>query len=122
MKSLLTIFFAWNAILLISCDRDFELDTISVTEPALEVQIEGPAEGNTFPKIEGATVEVLNGAGQSLATAVTGTSGRVLFTREQLKEKGTFTVRAQKEGMSGEGTTPFLLLNDGVTLFILTIQ
>lgn len=121
MNKLLAIF-AILTILTTSCERDLDFETISVTEPALEVQVEGPAQGTTYPKIEGATVEVLNSAGQSLATATTGANGRVLFTKEQLKEKGTFTVRAEKESMAGEGTTPYLLLNDGVTLFVLTIQ
>jgi len=121
MKRLFAIV-AVLAILTTSCERELEFETISVTEPALEVQVEGPAEGTTYPKIEGATVEVLNSAGQSLATATTDAKGRVLFTKAQLKEKGTFTVKAQKENLAGEGTTPYLLLNDGVTLFVLTIQ
>lgn len=105
-----------------SCERELEFETISVTEPALEVQVEGVAQGNTFPKIEGAAVEVLDSNGQSLATGTTNAKGRVVFTEAMLGQKGTFTVRAQKDGLVGEGTTPYLLLNDGVTLFMLTIQ
>ncbi len=121
MKKLLLLLVI-TGILASGCERDLEFETISLTEPALEVQVEGVAEGTNHPKIEGATVEVLNSAGQSLAVATTNANGRVLFTKEQLNEKGIFTVRAQKDALSGEGITPYMLLNDGVTLFILTIQ
>ncbi|WP_353125404.1 hypothetical protein [Parapedobacter pyrenivorans] len=118
----LVLLFVTAGILSQACERDLAFETLSITAPALEVQIEGVAQGTEYPKIDGATVEVLNSAGQSLATATTDAKGRVLFTGEQLKEKGVFTVIAQKDALSGEGTTPYLLLNDGVTLFTLTIQ
>ncbi len=109
-------------VLTSACDRDLEFETISVTGPALEVQVEGAAVNGSYPKIEGATVTLSNSAGQSLATATTNAAGRVIFTKEQLKEKGTFTVTAQKEALAGQGTTPYLLLNDGVTLFVVIVQ
>ena len=121
MKKLF-LFLVAASLLSQACERDLAFETISITDPGLEVQVEGIAEGTNYPKIEGAMVEVLNSAGQSLATATTNANGRVLFTQEQLKEKGVFTVKAQKDALSGEGTTPYLLLNDGVTLFTLTIQ
>ncbi len=121
MKKLFAIL-ALLASITTSCERQLEFETISITDPALEVQVEGAAQGNTYPKIEGAVVEVLDSNGQSLATGTTNASGRVVFTQATLGKKGTFTVRAQKDGLVGEGTTPYLLLNDGVTLFILTIQ
>ncbi len=108
--------------LFVACERDLEFETLSVTDPALEVQVEGVPSGTTYPKIDGASVEILNSAGQSLATGTTNANGRVLFTKEQLKEKGAFTVRAQKGALAGQATTPYLLLNDGVTLFTLVIQ
>lgn len=108
--------------LFVACERDLEFETISVTDPALEVQVEGAPSGTTYPKIDGASVEVLNSAGQSLATGTTNANGRVLFTRAQLSEKGVFTVRAQKGTLAGQANTPYMLLNDGVTLLTLTIQ
>ncbi|MGV8095083.1 MAG: hypothetical protein AB2L24_24780 [Mangrovibacterium sp.] len=121
MKKILFLIFI--GLIAVSCDRDLEFDTISVTDPALEVQVEGVAtEANTYPKIADATVELYNSNGQLLATATTNTNGRVIFTREQLVEKGTFTVKASKGGLSGEATTAYLLLNDGVTFLIVTIQ
>lgn len=106
----------------VSCDRDLEFDTISVTPPALEVQVEGPAVNNTYPKISGATVELFNSNNQSLATATTNSDGKVVFTKEQLKEKGVFRVTASKDGKVAEATTTYLLLNDGVTLLIISLQ
>lgn len=105
-----------------SCDRDLEFDTITVTDPALEVQVEGVATGTTYPKIQNATVELYNSGGEKLATATTNAGGRVIFTKEQLKAKGTFTVKVNKDALSGQATTPYMLLNDGVTFLTVTIQ
>ena len=116
------IFILMVAFVAVSCNRDLEFETISATEPALEVQVEGVASNNTFPKIEGATVELFNNSDQFLATATSNSSGRVVFTKEQLKEKGIFKVKVTKDNLKGEGATAYLLLNDGVTLLIVTIQ
>lgn len=110
------------AFVAISCDRDFEFDTKTVTAPALEVQVEGVAVNDTYPKIEGATVELFNNSDQLLATATTNASGRVMFTKDQLKAKGIFKVKATKGALTGEESTAYLLLNDGVTLLIVTIE
>lgn len=113
---------ALAALMFTGCDRDLGFETLTITEPALEVLVEGEAADGQYPKIAGASVTVLNSAGQELATATTEASGKVQFTQAQLKEKGTFTVRAQKDGASAEVTTPYILLNDGVTLVIVTLQ
>lgn len=119
---LIETFILLAGLMVSSCDRDLEFDTISVTEPALEVQVEGTATGTIHPKIENATVELYNSEAEKLATATTNANGRIVFTKGQLAEKGTFTVKAYKDGLSGEATTPYILLNDGVTFVIVTIQ
>lgn len=116
------IFFLLMSIAVVSCDRDLEFNTISVTEPALEVLVEGVAVNNTYPKIEGATVELFNANDQTLAVGITDADGKVMFTRQQLKEKGVFKVKVTKGTLAGEGETAYMLLNDGVTLLVVTIQ
>lgn len=110
------------AFAVISCDRDLEFDTQTITDPALEILVEGAAVNSTYPKIEGATVDLYNSKNELLATATTNAAGKVQFTKAQLKEKGIFKVKATKGTLSGEGTTAYLLLNDGITLLIITIQ
>lgn len=120
MKKILFLLFM--AVMAVSCDRDLEFDTISKTDPALEVLVEGVQVGTTYPKIEGATVDLFNSSSQHLATATTDASGKVVFTKEQLKEKGVFKVQVKKGDLAGEGQTPYMLLNDGVTLLIVTVE
>lgn len=120
MKKIIYLLFI--AFVAIACDRDLEFDTKTITAPALEVQVEGVAVNNTYPKIEGATVELFNNSNQLLATATTNASGRVTFTKDQLKEKGIFKVKATKGSLTGEGATAYLLLNDGVTLLTITVE
>jgi hypothetical protein len=106
----------------VSCDREIEFPTTSVTDPALEVQVEGPLTNNAYPKIEGATVSLYSSDNTLLATGTTDSDGHVTFTKDQLKEKGVFTVTATKGALTNTATTPYLLLNDGVTLFIIQLQ
>lgn len=113
---------AVTVLLLTGCDRDMEFETLSVTEPALEVLVEGQPSNGQYPKIDGATVTLLTSTGQELATATTDGSGKAIFTKAQLKEKGTFTVRVEKSGYGqGQVDTPLILLNDGITLVIITL-
>lgn len=121
-KIIFLLCMAVMAVVNVSCDRDLEFETISVTDPGLEVLVEGVSVNNTYPKVEGATVELFTNSDQSLATATTNASGKVLFTKAQLKEKGVFKVKVKKGALAGEGTTPYLLLNDGVTLLIVTVK
>lgn len=123
MKKIIFILcMAVMALVNVSCDRDMEFETVSVTDPGLEVLVEGAATNNTYPKIEGATVELFTNNDQSLATATTDASGKVTFSKAQLKEKGVFKVKVKKGALAGEGTTPYILLNDGVTLLIITVK
>lgn len=120
MKKIIFIFLI--ACLAVSCDRDIEFDTISVTEPTLTVQVEGEAVNSTYPKINGATVKLYNSGNTLLATLNTDASGRVTFTKSQLGSEGIFTAIATKGALTGQGTTSYMLLNDGETLLIVTIK
>lgn len=120
MKKIILILFM--AVMAVSCDRDLEFDTISITDPALEVLVEGVPVNDTYSKVEGAMVELFDSNNQPLASAATDASGKVVFTKAQLKEKGIFKVKVMKGALIGEGQTPYMLLNDGVTLLIVTIQ
>lgn len=110
-----------------ACDRDIEFKTISVTEPSLDVQVELPKAGNEFPKVESATVELYRND-LLVKTSSTNAKGRVHFSKSDLGEKGSFKVVAYKQidqtpgatRHSGE-KTDYLLLNDGGTLWIVTL-
>jgi hypothetical protein len=118
-KIFITLLFG---LVMISCNRDMEFDTISVTDPALEVLVVGSMVNNVYPKIEGATVQLYNSSNTLLATSTTDSSGSVVFKKDQLKEKGVFTVKVAKGTLSAEGQTAYMLLNDGVTLLTITLN
>lgn len=129
MKKIL--FWIFPLLLLTSCDRDFEFDTISVTQPGLEVTVETVTkvnDVNQYTKIAGATVFLYNNstdfANQTnpLGQKVSDTNGKVLFTQSELGSKGVFYVRAIAGTLTGTGTTPYMLLNDGVTALFITLQ
>lgn len=116
------IFIFLIACLAVSCNRDLEFDTISVTEPSLTVQVEGAAVNNTYPKMEGAVVKLYNSSNALLATKNTNSSGQAIFTKAELVSEGVFTAIATKGSLTGQKATPYMLLNDGATLLIITIQ
>lgn len=122
MKNLIFITLFVFGLVAVSCDRDIEFPTVSVTDPALQVQVEGPVNNNTYPKIEGVTVTLYSSDNTLLATGTTDSEGHVTFAKGKLKEEGIFTVTATKGSLSKTATTPYLLLNDGVTLFIIQLQ
>ena len=121
MKKILFIVIVLLGFTAGSCKRDIEFPTTSVTAPALEVRVEGALTNNAYPKIEGATVTLFSSENVLLATQVTDTNGHVTFTKDQLKAKGVFTVTATKGASTRTVTTPYLLLNDGVTLQTITL-
>lgn len=116
------VFLLFLAVMTVSCDRDLEFETTSITAPALEILVEGVSTNGAYPKVTSATVELFSAKGQSLAVATTDAAGKVVFTKEQLKEKGIFKVKVTKGDLVGEADTAYLLLNDGVTLLIVTVQ
>lgn len=122
MKNNILICSLFIAFIFTSCDRNFEFDTISVTEPALEVLVEGVSVNNAYPKIADATVKLFNNDGELLATKTTDTSGKVVFNKQDLRKEGGFKVEVTKGALSGNGKTSYILLNDGITLLIITIS
>ena len=122
MKKILFIAIIVLGFTAISCKRDIVFPTTSVTAPALEVQVEGAPTNNTYPKIEGATVTLFSSDNIQLATGVTDASGHVTFTKDQMKTKGVFNITATKGSLSNTVATPYLLLNDGITLQIITLN
>lgn len=122
MKNIIILTFFVLGFIVTSCDREIDFPTVSVTDPALKVQVEGPMTNNTYPKIEGATVDLYSSDNTLLSTKVTDSNGHVDFTKDELKEKGVFTVTVTKDAMSNTVTTPYMLLNDGVTLLTVTLQ
>lgn len=120
MKNILFLFLL--IFMSMSCDRSLDFETVSTTEPALEVIVEGGTTESKYTKIEGATVTLFSSSNSQLAETMTNAEGKVLFTKEQLKEKGVFKVKVKKGSLIGEGETAYLLLNDGVTLLIVAIQ
>lgn len=122
MKNNILICSLFIAFIFTSCDRNFEFGTISVTEPALEVLVEGVSVNNTYPKIADATVKLFNNDGELLATKTTDTSGKVVFNKQDLRKEGGFKVEVTKGALSGNGKTSYMLLNDGITLLIITIS
>jgi len=122
MKNTIIIFIVVMGLTAVSCKRDIQFPTISVTPPALEIQVEGAPVNDTYPKIEGATVNLFTSDSTALASGVTDANGHVTFTKDQLKVEGIFNVTATKGSLTNSVTTPFLLLNDGVTLQIIQLQ
>lgn len=122
MKNIIILAFFILGIITTSCDRNIDFPTISVTDPALQVQVEGPMVNNTYPKISGATVNLYSSDNALLATKTTDASGQVTFTKTELKEKGIFTVTVSKDALTKTANTPYMLLNDGVTLLIVQLQ
>lgn len=106
----------------VSCDRNFEFNTISITDPSLEVLVEGLPVNNVYPKIDGATVQLFDSDGELLASKITDISGKVIFNKQDLRKEGVFTVVAVKDGLTGTGKTSYMLLNDGITLLIVKIS
>lgn len=108
---------------LASCDRDMVFDTISVTPPELHVFV-WSANGNA---VNGATVTVyksmddLNNGANQLSSATTGSEGKAVFTKDNLKEPGRFYVKAVSNDLTANKETPFMLLNDGHTYLNITL-
>jgi hypothetical protein len=118
------------AILLLifaGCDREFENDVISITPPELHVVVRD----SNVARVEGAQVELFNTQAAydsrtgAIASKTTGSDGKAVFTKEELRDPGMFYVAVSKDGETNAGTefrTPFLLLTDGHTHFFVTIQ
>lgn len=125
------IFILSAALVFAACDRTFDFDTISVTDPALQVIVEtvgGTTASPVYTKIEGATVKLYNDKsaydanGNPLLSKTTDNKGSVTFSKAELVKEGVFYVRVTKDTMSGTGETKYMLLNDGVTTLYITLN
>lgn len=114
--SIILFFFA-------SCDRDMVFDTISVTPPELHVFVWNASED----AVNGATVTVyksmddLNNGTNQLVSVTTGSDGKAVFTKDDLKEPGRFYLKAVSNDLTANKETPYMLLNDGHTYLNITL-
>jgi hypothetical protein len=129
MKKL--IVFASLLIFFAACDRDFDFDVISETEPALVVVAEtvtGSGKSAVYTKVSGATVNLYNNQADFNAstapykTKTSGTDGKAIFTQTDLAQKGVFYVRVISGSKTGSVTTPYILLNDGETTVFVALN
>lgn len=125
------IVFASLLIIFAACDRDFDFDIISETEPALVVVAEtitGSGTSTVYTKVSGATVNLynnqadFNAANAPFKTKTTGTDGKAVFTKNDLGQKGVFYVRVISGAKTGTATTPYILLNDGETTVFVALN
>lgn len=125
MKSY-TVFYVCLMVAFLSfgCERSFNNEIVSSTPPELHVFVENGS-GTT---VSNATVRIYSNENDfannqnAIKSETTDNNGKVVLTESTLGEPGTFYVRASNNGMSGEGETPYLLMNDGITYFTVTIQ
>lgn len=103
-----------------SCERDMEMDIVSMTPPELHVVVHHGADRND--RIEGVTVKVYASAAERtegvnlIAQVVTNAKGEAVFTKDKfVKGINYLAISRGDETVSAE--TPYLLQNDGQTLF-----
>lgn len=108
------------ALLLGSCKREMITDIISTTSPELHVIVhKGP---DKTIRVADATIKLYatasdRAAGTNLiSSALTNSAGEAVFTQDKFR-KGTLYVSATKDAVTVLATTPYLLQNDGKTLF-----
>lgn len=103
-----------------SCEREMDNEIISITPPELHVVVHQGADKNA--RIEGATVQLFASAedreeGKNLvAAAVTNHNGEAIFPQNDFR-KGINFLAVSKDGATVLAATPYLLQNDGKTLF-----
>ncbi|HEY1007018.1 MAG TPA: hypothetical protein VGD92_07550 [Sphingobacteriaceae bacterium] len=115
---LLVLLFAMLAFS--SCEREMTNEIISTTPPELQVVVHQGADKTV--RVEGATVQLYaseadRGAGTNIvSSAVTNSKGEAIFTQDKFR-KGVMYVRVSKAAVTVDAATPYLLQNDGKTMF-----
>lgn len=110
---LITLFFS-------RCKREMNNEIISTTPPELHVIVYQGADKTV--RVAAATVKLYASAEDRTAdknmisTAVTNTTGEAIFAEKDFR-KGTLYLSVTKDGTTVVATTPYLLQNDGKTLF-----
>lgn len=115
-----TILLLFMAFLFGSCEREMTSEIISTTPPELHVIVYKGADKTV--RLEGATVKLYATAADRTAdqnlisSAVSNSAGEAVFTQDKFS-KGTLYVSVTKDAVTVLATTPYLLQNDGKTLF-----
>ncbi|TPE44043.1 hypothetical protein [Pontibacter mangrovi] len=103
-----------------SCERDMDMDIVSVTPPELHVIVYNGTDTND--RVEGATVKVYaseenrTAGTNAVAEAVTDASGEAVFPKEKFV-KGINYLTVSIDDVTLTAQTPYMLQNDGETLF-----
>lgn len=124
MRRLPTLALLLAVLLVAGCDRAFTPDIESQTPPELHVFVRD-ADARI---VTGATVSLYrteadrDAGANAFHSGTTDATGKLVATEQQIGQPGVVYVSASKDGLSGQGATPYLLLTDGVTYFHLTIQ
>ena len=115
------------AALFTSCERDFVIDNVSTTAPALRIKVADTA-GND---VSGATVSLFNTLDGyitevgAISTATTDANGEVVFDASTLGDRGVFYFNVASgtlRNWTSTVSTNYLLLNDGETLVTTTVD
>ncbi len=109
---------------MMSCERDFESDILTHTPPGLEIVVRN---ANNVP-VPDAEVKLYkdesawNTEAAPVATKQTNAEGRVIFTMEELKDPGFVYVITSSGALKVKSKTKYILLNDGITLFAVSLK
>lgn len=111
-------------VLLSSCERDMVNEIISVTLPELHVIVHQGTD--KAKRVAGASVRLYatdadrTANTNSISTAVTNDKGEAIFAEKDFK-KGELFIRVSKDAVTVNAKTPYLLQNDGKTIFWVVI-
>lgn len=118
LKQLLLILFA--GVSFISCEREMVNEIVSVTPPELHVIVyQGTDKAN---RLEGATVSLYASDADrtantnAISSTVTNNKGEAIFAEKDFR-KGELFVKVAKAATVALAKTPYLLQNDGKTVF-----
>lgn len=109
---------------MISCERDFESDILTRTPPGLEIVVRN---ASNVP-VSDAEVKLYkeetawNTEAAPVATKQTNAEGRVTFTMEELKDPGFAYLITSSGALKVKNKTKYILLNDGITLFAVSLK
>lgn len=115
---------AMTALVMSSCSRELDAEIKSATPPSLQVVVKdaaGAALANTTVQVY-ADEATWNEEGIPMLTRQTDASGVTVVSKEELKEPGIFYLIARKDGLTAKAKTPYLLLNDGKTIFNVVVK
>lgn len=125
MKPLATYSIALLLVVLVTgCDRAFTPEIDSVTPPELHVLVRD-ADGNAVSGADVSlyrTTEDRDAGTNAFHTATTDSEGRVVATADDIGEAGVIHVAVTSDDRTGQGSTPYMLLTDGITLYTIVVQ